>query len=127
MHAESQVPTERGPGYEVRDTNVKAIVTFLVGLTIFVIIVQVVLWGLLKAISSDKLDAPAPLTAFDIIAEQRQSLRTEEDAKLGEKARMPIEAAIERLAREGIAPISPGKTSTDVNSHSGKPVQGGAK
>ena len=43
-HSPAGGPAEvvgRGPGYEVRDTNVKAIVTFVVSLFVFLVLTQI--------------------------------------------------------------------------------------
>ena len=116
-----------GPGYEVRDTNVRAVVMFTVGLVVFLIVSEVGLGVMIKTFVTDRPADPPKLTAFDVIAEQRQSLKIEEDVKLGENARLPIEAAMDRITRQGVPPISPGKTSVDVNGHAGKALKDGAK
>lgn len=104
-----------GPGYEVRDTNVRAVVTFLVGLTLFLIVAQVFLWGLLRAMSADyKTDAPAVQAAPDMIREQRRNLTALEDA-----SQPSIGRAIDRIAEAGLPVTGAGKTEAEVNSHSG--------
>lgn len=116
--------SSRGPGYEVRDTKIGAIITFLIGLTLLMIVVEVAMGGLLSAISSGQVQTPVTLTQFNKIMEQKTSLVGEADARLGPGAKLPIDSAIDRLATAGIPPISPGRTSVDVNSHSGKSSNG---
>ena len=122
----------RGPGYEVRDTNVRAIVVFLIGLTVLIIVVQVGLWGLLKSIKGEQTGPKLPLTSPEMITDQRKQLNTREnetlegygwvDKKKG-AVRIPISKAIDLLAEQGLpAPARPPRTEVDVNSHSGTVV-----
>ncbi|MFO0953859.1 MAG: hypothetical protein U0835_22425 [Isosphaeraceae bacterium] len=122
-HASATPPPDTGLGYEIRDTNVRAVVTFLVGLSLFVVVSQVFLWGLLKALSADKPAREALLTTPDMIQVQRQELNRKEDAALAN-----IERAIDRIADQGLPapPAGPGKTEAEVNSHSGTPNPPGA-
>jgi hypothetical protein len=120
--------TDRGPGYEVRDTRVSAIVTFLVGLFLFIIVAQVFLWGLLRSISSDKPEPGAIAAPELILTEQLRQLRKGEDAALGldtehkpGPGKLSINDAIDLLAERGIAPVAP-RTAAEVNSHSGMPA-----
>lgn len=106
-------------GYELRDTNVRAIVTFLVFLTVFIVVVQVILWGLLRALSSDKPEDTGPLTNPETIHVQRQALNAREDEQL--KA---VQAAIDKIAETGLAPV-PARTAVEVNGHAGKPAGDG--
>src|SRR5262245_61779352 len=103
-------------GYEVRDTNVRAIIAFLIGLTVFLVVVQVVLWGVLRALSSDKPEDTGPLTNPETIHVQRQALNARDDEQL--KA---VQIAIDRIAETGLAPV-PARTAVEVNSHAGKPA-----
>jgi hypothetical protein len=103
-----------GPGYEVRDTNIRAVVAFLVALTLFVIISQVFLWGLLRALSGDKPESATPLTTPDMIHEQRRVLNAKEDAALA-----TIDRAIEQIAERGLPVTGAGRTEAEVNSHAG--------
>ncbi len=102
-----------GPGYEVRDTNVKAIFVFVVGLFLFLFVAQVGLWGLIKAISGSPapeahrespyaetpragdnvLPARGKITPEVVleITEQRRELRDREKAILGSYGRVADE------------------------------------
>lgn len=138
MPNESQLPagdatqtapsaSQVGPGYEVRDTNVRGIAVFIVGLFVMLAVVQVGLWGLLRGISG----APEPQTpreAPDVITDQRRRLETGEREALdgkGAPGRMSIDQAIEIVADRGL-PARGGRarTEVDVNSHSGIRDQG---
>ena len=105
--AEMHPPTVRGrgPGYEVRDTNVWAVITFIVGLFAALIVTQFGLWGLLNAIAGGYRPPAPPASPYaesarpgDVpltppgkvtpevvleITEQRRRLGAEEDATLG--------------------------------------------
>src|SRR5258708_18907909 len=94
-----------GPGYEVRDTNIRAVVAFLVALTLFVIVSQLFLWGLLRALSGDKPESATPLTTPDMIHEQRRVLNAKEDAALA-----TIDRAIEQIAERGLPVTGAGRT-----------------
>jgi hypothetical protein len=118
-----------GPGYEVRDTNVRAIVIFLIGLTVMIVVVQIGLWGMLKSIKGEQTGPMLPLTSPEMITDQRKQLNTREnetlegygwvDKKKG-AVRIPIGKAIDLLAEQGLpAPGHPPRTEVDVNSHSG--------
>lgn len=124
------VSADRGPGYEVRDTKVSAVVAFLVGLFLMVFLVQVFLWVFLRAISGGKPEPPSTLSTPDVIHDQRRQLEQNEAAALKE-----IDRAIETIAEKGL-PIYTGKprTEADMNSHAGSVVpiekdktSGGAK
>ena len=117
----SDVSTDRGPGYEVRDTKVSAVGAFLVGLFVIVFLVQVFLWIFLRLISGGKPEPPSTLSTPDVIHEQRRQLEQSEAAALKE-----IDRAIETIADKGL-PIYAGKprTEADVNSHSGSVVPSG--
>lgn len=119
-----------GPGYEVRDTNVRSIITFLVGLTLFIIVSQVALWGLFRGISGGEPEPPSPLSTPAMLTEQLRALHAREDAALGlgkeakpGPGRISIDDAIDRLIEQGIPPIEPSHTEADVNSHSGTPAR----
>lgn len=107
----------RGPGYEVRDTNVRAVVTFLVGLTLFVVVVQVFLWGLLRGIAEPDPRAAAPpqISNPAQVAELLHALREREDAALaGKTGGLSVDDALRRLAEQGIPPTGAGKTEADL-------------
>ncbi len=123
-------------GYEVRDTNIVAIVTFIVGLFLTLAFTQIGVWMFLKAISADK-----PTTAMELLPRaaalrQRQRLSAEEDAvlkdygwaggvadKKARPVRIPIDRAIELLSERGVPPTPDRpRSEIEVNSHSGTPA-----
>ena len=109
-----------GPGYEVRDTNVRGVVAFLVGLVLFLVVAQVLLWGMLRLLAAEERPAgPTTLTTPPMIPEQLRVLRLREDAALGR-----VDAAINRLAEDGIPVMPSDRTEADMNSHSGIPATG---
>jgi hypothetical protein len=114
--------SDSGPGYELRDTNVRAVVTFLVGLTLLIIVSQVLLWGLLRGMSTSRTQPSAELTTRAMIPQLLDDLHKQEDAVLAGKNGMPIDEAIRRLAEKGIPPTASGLTEADVNSHAGIPA-----
>ena len=139
MTVESNPPADPGvnPGYEVRDTNVRAVVTFLIGLTLFILVVQVALWGLLRGLSASSAPADAAevaaaeaqVTAPEMLGNQLMALRNREADELGlnkgaeaAPGRLTIEQAIDSIAERGLPATAPGRTQVDVNSHSGKPA-----
>lgn len=127
---------DRGPGYEVRDTNVRAIVLFGVGLAIVVLISQIVLWGLLKGISGGQPEAPSAFKSPDVVYDQRMQLQDREryvleggyhwkDKSAG-SVEIPIQDAMKLVAERGL-PVTSTKprTEIDVNSHAGKKAEPG--
>jgi hypothetical protein len=140
MSHESQAPFEEpaaGPGYEVRDTNVRTVITFMVVLLVIIAILQMGLWGLLRGLRNDKIpaftrpdetpiavvDQPAQPKEFGI-DEQLRMLRSHESEVLAGKTPagksssrtvLPIDQAIDLLADRGIPPIpGPPKTEAEV-------------
>lgn len=138
-----------GPGYEARDTNIRAVLTFVVGLVVCLVAVHFGLYALLKGISHQReprRDAPstaarvsganASAEAPASLHDQLRKLRADEDATLNTPARpsdlkqgivrIPIRQAIDLLAERGV-PAAHGKarTEVDVNSHSGGGTGGG--
>lgn len=119
----------RGPGYEVRDTNVRAVVVFLAGMFLVLLVVVVGLRGLLNSLRGRGSNWDRSVENPDVITEQLLDLRRYEADVLAGKARagkessgravLPIETAIEVLAERGIPPVpGPPKTEAEVNSHS---------
>lgn len=133
-----------GPGYEVRDTNVTAIVVFVVGLFLFLFVAQVGLWGLIKGISGppapeSRRESPYAETprAGDTdlpvrgkitpevvleITEQRRELRDREEAILGGYGRVADENDKEKRGRVRI-PID---RAIDLIAERGLPATGSA-
>lgn len=136
---EETTPSGLGPGYEVRDANVRGIVMFIIGLFIALILTEIAMKGMLNVIvgqrgpeatpTSPYAESPreagyvppagkvTPEVALEI-TEQRRKLNAEEKAHAAD-----IDRAIDRIARDGL-PVSsgPARTEVEVNSHSGKPA-----
>ena len=130
-HAALPTDTGRGPGYEVRDTNVRAVALAIVGIFSVLIFSQFAMWGLLNSISGGKPEPADALSTPAVILEQKRQLTAEEDAALGISAgRLSIAEAIDRIARDGL-PRLPDRplSEIEVNSHSGTlaPAEKGAK
>ena len=125
LHAErlaetNPSPEALGPGYEVRDTNVSAIVVFIIGLFVSMVVIQVALLWMLRAMTGETApaSAPAPATTVHVIYDQRTSLT---EAEEGRKA--SIDKAIDALADKGIPAVAgPAKTEAEINGHAGGPV-----
>src|SRR5262249_5456621 len=106
------VGTVLGPGYEVRDTNVRSVVTFIASLFLFLLVCQVALWGLLQAIRGrEGAGRFTAESAPDVITEQLTQLRAHgADVLKGEapagkeagKIRISVDRAIDLLAERGI-------------------------
>ena len=137
----------QGPGYEVRDTNVRAIVGFMGCLFLFVFVAQMGLWALLGSYR-DGGDEPfvkpvvvappaltgtvAPPAEFGIV-EQFHRLRSYEDDVLAGKGPagvssgktvISVERAVDLLTDRGIPPLpGPARTEDEVNAHSGAPAE----
>jgi hypothetical protein len=134
MTHESNPPAgNTGPGYEVRDTNVRGVVTFLVGLTLFVILSQVFLWGVLRGLSPSQPTPPTDAASLGLtpaqvedlrrtIPRQLRELHEAEAAVLAGKDGLSIDEAMRRLAEKGIEPSAAGLTEADVSSHAGIPA-----
>lgn len=134
------LPDERqtNPGYEIRDANVRSVVTFVVALIFLLLVCQVGLWALLKGLNGGESENRAPLQMPAMADDEYLTLRAREDAildksawvdKTAGKARIPIGRAIELLSERGLSPKGTGKTEARMNSHSGlaapaEPVEG---
>jgi hypothetical protein len=121
-HESNQPAPGPGPGYEVRDTNVRAVVTFLVGLTLLVIVVQVALWGLLRGMSGSFATPRTELAAPATIPAQLEALHKSEDETLAGKGGVPVDEAMRRIAEKGLPLSAAGLTEADVSSHAGIPA-----
>lgn len=123
-HESNPPPPEHGPGYEVRDINVRAVLTFVVGLCLLILVSQVFLWGLLRGMSSAVPEPRAEMTTPPMIPGLLDALHEKEDAVLAGKAgqSIPIDDAIRQLVEKGIPPTAAGLTEADVNSHAGIPA-----
>jgi hypothetical protein len=121
-----------GPGYEIKDASVPALLSFGVGLVLSLVAVQFLIYGFYHIFLAE---APKPIkVATDSSANLYQQLRDlhrKEDATLGSygwvdrKAgvvRIPIDRAIELVAEKGVRFGKGPKTEIEMNSHSGTPV-----
>lgn len=132
---------QAGPGYETRDTNIAAIIIFLIALFASLFVIQVALWFMFQEVIDETgvvtipaADA-APSQAFQYpmtsaLHEQLNTLRDSERLILNDSSwvedggkkvvRIPIHQAISVLTDRGI-PTYSGKPQTEsmVNSHSG--------
>ena len=136
----------RGPGYEVRDTNVRALVIFIACLFLFVAVAQWGLWALLglfrdrageeafvKPVSTSSAvtpGQPAPPSEFGINEQLRQLRSYEKGVLAGQgpagdssgKTVIAVDRALDLLIERGIPPIAgPAQTEAEVNAHSGGP------
>ena len=130
--------SQANPGYEIRDTNVRVVIVFMVALTLFLMVCQAGLWAMLKGLSGGAADPRAALHMPAMADDEYLKLRARENAILGKsdwvdktagKVRIPIGRAIELLSERGLAPMGTGKTEAQMNSHSGlaalaEPVEG---
>lgn len=136
-------PEERGPGYEVRDTNVRSIVVFVIGLVSLLVVVQFGVFGFLRSLAGEKspqaaADEKAAIAAAassseapGVLAGQLRRLREHEKEALESKpawvdktkgsVRIPVSQAIDLLSERGVPPTpGPARTEVEVNSHSGR-------
>ena len=136
MHANETHSIDDSRGYEVRDTKVRAIVFFMIGLTLFLVITQFALWALLKGLGGGVSEGHVSLSMPPMADDEYHKLRKhEEDVlessawidKTAGKVRIPIDRAIELLSERGLPSTGSGKTGAEMNSHSGKPVTAESK
>jgi hypothetical protein len=122
-----------GPGYETRDANMNAVLAFLVGLVLVLVLVLFVTWQLFRFFGVAEL-APAPASPFagarqvppspelqvnsraDLIgmqAKQQQELETYgwENRSAG-TVRIPIERAMDLLLQKGLPVLPSGAAET---------------
>lgn len=140
MNANESDPVDPSRGYELRDTNVRSVIIFMVGLTLFLIVAQVALWVTLKGLNGGNPETRAPLSMPPMADGEYLKLRSHEDEVLGVsawvdksngKVRIPVDRAIDLLSERGLPPTGSGKTEAQINSHSGKAAtaepEGGVK
>ena len=132
-HAAPSPAAGRGPGYELRDTDVRAVAIFGVCLAVFCLVVMIGLWVELKALSGDQPEPPSPFKPPDVVIDQRIQLQARERTALDGgygwstetkgAVRIPIDEAIKLVAERGIPVLSKTpRTEVDINGHAGKPV-----
>lgn len=129
MLANENHPVEVGPGYEVRDTNVRAVINFMIALGVLLILVQIGLWIMLKGLAGGVPEPHAALSMPPMADGEYYKLRGRETEILGKsawvdksagKVRIPVNRAIELLSERGLPQTGAGKTEAEMNSHSGK-------
>ena len=120
---QGQFTDRQEPGFEPRDTNIRLVIRFGVGLVLLLVVLQLVLLGSYRYFLRQREPAarePRPTN----LTEQLKSLRAEEDAALGGYgkvegepgyARIPIDRAMDLMVKKGV-PFGKGqKTEVEVN------------
>jgi hypothetical protein len=139
-HAEHDIREASGEaaGYEHKDANIRAIVSFGIGLTVFVILVMIGLLGVYRRFVSDRPVPEPPQAKMQMgqqmlihQREQLEELRKREDEELNRYrvdktgvVRVPIERAIDLVAERGVPAGKGPKTDIEINSHAGMPAPG---
>ncbi|HMB06923.1 MAG TPA: hypothetical protein VKP69_24705 [Isosphaeraceae bacterium] len=127
-HAEHDVREASGEaaGYEHKDANIRAIVFFGIGLTVFVILVMIGLLGVYRRFVSDRPAPESPQAKKQMgqqmlihQREQLEELREQEDKELKK-----IDRAIDLVAERGVPAGKGPKTDIEINSHAGMPAPG---
>ena len=122
---------EAGPGYEVRDTNIRTVTLFGVGLVLLVVVANVLLLRVYDQLYKQREPRETPTPAENLAA-QLQTLRRTEHAALGgygwvdRKAgvvRIPIDRAIDLVAQRGVPQGKGPQTEIQINSREQNPEQ----
>ena len=130
------------PGYETRDANVRAVLGFLIVLSIVLLFTAIVCWGLFRHYSAGRANL-APASPFsstrqlptgpqlqvnprqDLLkfrAQQEHSLESYSwESREDGTVRVPIERAMEMLLKQGL-PVAPSASSTETSPQVDKPV-----
>jgi hypothetical protein len=125
----------RGPGYEVRDANPRALVRALLILTIVVVVAMFALRGMMDLMFPGRIERAQPRTQARIptqgrgqlpdLAEQLKQLRQSEESELEKTdwvdrkagiVQIPIERAMELIAEKGVPPGKGPMTDVEINS-----------
>jgi hypothetical protein len=139
-------PPTASPSYETRDANVRAVVGFLVVLSLVLAFTAIVCWGMFKYFSASQANR-APASPFsesrqlptgpqlqvnpreDLLrfrAEQEHALESYSwENRDDGTVRVPIERAMEMLLKQGL-PVAPSASSTGTSSGAGKPAPKGS-
>jgi len=117
------------PGYEVRDTNIRTVTLVGVGLVLLVVVSNVLLLGVYDQLYKKREPGETP-TPPENLAAQMHALRRTEDASLygygwvDRKAgvvRIPIDRAIDLVARGGVPRGKGPQTEIQINSRETNP------
>ena len=139
-------PPTASPSYETRDANVRAVVGFLVVLSLVLAFTAIVSWGMFKYFSASQANR-APASPFsetrqlptgpqlqvnpreDLLrfrAEQEHALESYSwENRDDGTVRVPIERAMEMLLKQGL-PVAPSASSTGTSSGAEKPAPKGS-
>jgi hypothetical protein len=120
---------EAGPGYEVRDTNIRTVTLFGVGLVLLVVVANLLLLGVYDQLYKLREPKETP-TPPENLAAQLLTLRRTEDAALGgygwvdRKAgvvRIKIDRAIDLVVLRGVPRGKGPQTEIQINSREKNP------
>jgi hypothetical protein len=125
-------PTEgHGPGYETRDANTRRLLQFGAVLIVFMIAVELGMWGLyeffLREREPEEVINP-PVNLY----EQLRLTRGSADDKLSSYGwvdrkegvvRIPVDRAMELVAKRGVPKGKGPRTEAELNSHHGTPAK----
>ena len=112
------------PGYEVRDTNIRTVTLFGVGLVLLVVVANLLLLGVYDQLYKQRVPKEAPTPAENLAAQMRAMRQTEDAALFGygwvdRKAgvvRIPIDRSIDLVARHGVPRGKGPQTEIQINS-----------
>jgi hypothetical protein len=120
---------EAGPGYEVRDTNIRTVTLFGVGLVLLVVVANLLLLGVYDQLYKQREPRETPTPAENLAAQMRSMRQTEDavlfgygwvDRKAG-VVRIPIDRAIDLVARRGVPRGKGPQTEIQINSREKNP------
>lgn len=132
-HAEPRAE-DAGPGYEVRDANPRALLTFGTVLIVALVIVHFGMMGVYKLFVTEKeppevvAGARSPGDVYDVLHALRESEKATlttygwVDRKAG-TVRIPIDRAMDLVAERGVPHGKGPRTEAELNSHAGTPAE----
>jgi hypothetical protein len=120
---------EAGPGYEVRDTNIRTVTLFGVGLVLLVVVTNLLLLGVYDRLYKQREPKETPTPAENLAAQMRAMRQTEDAALYGPPrvdrktgvVRIPIDRAIDLVARRGVPRGKGPQTEIQINSREKNP------
>jgi hypothetical protein len=138
-HGAGETSDPRSPGYETSDANTDAVLGFMVGLLLVLVLTLLATWGLFRYFSVAERE-PAPASSFagvrqlpaapqlevyprvdllETLAKQQQELETYswEDRSTG-TVRIPIERAMDLLLQKGLPVLPSGGGQQAAKGHS---------